>query len=88
MTRFAAVYESKDIIELIFCGDNGFEVLGHLMTDMEDRIDMLKDEGTEFTRENIFTPLNCDTGYCWSIKTKYGLETWYILDKTIKEKDI
>lgn len=85
MKRFAAVYLSDDIIELIFCGDNGFEVIGHLITHMEDRITDIKNDGFEFTREEVFHLLNMETGYCWSIKTKKGRETWYILDKEINK---
>lgn len=88
MKQFAVVYESEDIIELIYAGTNGFEAIGHLICHMEDRIQDIKNDGESFERVNVYDPLVMDTGYCWSIKTKRELETWYILDKTIEEKDI
>lgn len=88
MKQFAVVYESEDIIELVYVSKNGYEAIGHLICHMEDRIQDIKNDGEEFERVNVFDSLEMDTGYCWSIKTKYGLETWYILDKTVEEKDL
>ena len=88
MKQFAAVYESKDIIELIYAGTDGFKAIGRLICHMEDRIQDIKNDGETFERVNVFDPLNMETGYCWSIKTNRESETWYILDKTIEEKDI
>lgn len=85
MRKFAAIYLSEDVIELIDNGENGFEVLGHLITHMEERIDNLKDDKEDFTREEVYKPLNMDTGYYWSINTRHGMEYWYLLDRTVKD---